>query len=184
MKVGERSVLEASHSSSSRSALLSCWPGTYETTVIAVNSPLRLDIKSQLFTTGVRMGRTLFLCQEGNESIIKLLASIVVWIWSVRRLICWTLGSKLQLLSWEVLEARSRSLRSMALKVMPGPDSPPHRLLTWAKEPPLPHVPTAMVFCPSAWDWATMNWTLWNKVSRTKSSLGIGCFILVTVMQK
>lgn len=57
MKVDERSVLGASHSSS-RSALLSCWPGTYETTVIAVNSPLRLDIKSQLFTTGVRVGRT------------------------------------------------------------------------------------------------------------------------------
>lgn len=91
------------------------------------------------------MGRTLFPCQ----SIIKLLTSIVVWIWSVCRLICWMLGSKLQLLSWEDLEARSRSLRSVALKVMPGPDSPPHRLLSfcpWAKEPPLPHVPTVMIF--------------------------------------
>lgn len=46
MKVGGRSLLEASHSSSS-------WPGTYETTVVAANSPLRLGINSYLFTVGV-----------------------------------------------------------------------------------------------------------------------------------
>lgn len=40
-------------------------------------------------------------------------------------------GSKLQLLSWEDLGARSRSLRSVALKVMPGPNSPPHHLLSF-----------------------------------------------------
>lgn len=47
MKVGGRSLLEASHSSSSS------WPGTYETTVVAANSPLRLGINSYLFTVGV-----------------------------------------------------------------------------------------------------------------------------------
>lgn len=47
MKVGGRSLLEASHSSSSS------WPGTSETTVVAANSLLRLGIKSHLLTAGV-----------------------------------------------------------------------------------------------------------------------------------
>lgn len=133
MKVSGRALLEASHFSSSRSPLLSCWPGTYETTAVAANSPLRLGIKSHLYNGGLGMGWLGPSFRARREMRASWSYWPVSWfgyeVSAGSSVECLTPRCS-QLLSWDVLETRSRSLRSVTLKVMPGPDSPPYHLLS------------------------------------------------------